>query len=237
MSLHHPHGSLANNCIAHWKNGQDRVWLPPDACRGAFGGGADLRIRSPTSDAPGEVGRRFGRVTNDYVAEVAAIAKQVGTAPVKLLWTREDDIRHDMYRPAGYHYLKGGVDGSGKLVAWRNHFVTFGEGDRYAGAATIRAIEFPALFAPNYEFGDSKIPLGVPTGALRAPGSHAFSFVFQSFIDELAHAAGKDPVQFRLDLRPTRRIRLRSAARRFNASRMIGVLSWCREEQLERAAA
>ena len=198
-----PHMPLEpQNCTAHYRDGKVVLWAPTQNP----GPGAKLvatTLGIPESDVTvnmTRIGGGFGRrLRNDYMAEAAWISKQIG-APVKLLWNRQDDMQHDFYRPAGFHFFQGGLDHNGKLVAFRDHFVTVGRDGRPADSATMDAKEFPALLVANLEYGQSVLESGIPTGPLRAPRSNGMGFVFQSFLDELAHAAGRDPVEFRLAL-------------------------------------
>ena len=197
------HGTLEPmGTTASFKDGKVEMWTTsqtPGEGRGlvakALGIPADA-VTVHMIRAGGGFGRRL---MNDYMVEAAWLSKQVG-APVKLLWSREDDFTHDAYRAAGVHGLKAGLDANGKVVAWRQHLVTFGEGDDYPAGAEIDKTEFPSGRVPNYALYTSQMPLLLRTGWLRAPGANAICFVGQSFIDELAVAANRDPLDLQLEL-------------------------------------
>jgi isoquinoline 1-oxidoreductase beta subunit len=221
------------NSTAHFKDGKLEIWspsqIPSPAQAGAAAGVQAGDVLMHLVRAGGGFGRRLN---SDYDIEVAKIARMVSdervaagmpTVPVKLLWTREDDIHHDQYRPGGFHYFKAGIDGAGRMVAFRDYVAST--------ASVIPANEFPRGFVPNFRVSsDAVTPFSVPTGAMRAPSTNGVSFVMQSFIDEVAVAAGKDPLQYRLDLLanpvaggPA------GGGGGFNASRAAGVLAAVRE--------
>jgi isoquinoline 1-oxidoreductase beta subunit len=202
------------NTLAHVQGDRAEIWCPtqnPDAAARAVA----AIVGCPVGNVKVNIARMGGgfgrRYIAEFAAEAAAISKEVN-APVKLLWSREDDLQHDWYRPAGFAFLKGGVDASGKLIAWHNHFVSYGAmvtgrgGNTSLAAgdgANLNAGLFPARFVPNFRSVQSLMETNVPMGPWRNPGSNAFGFVTEGFVDELAHAAGKDPLQFRLDLLAT----------------------------------
>jgi isoquinoline 1-oxidoreductase beta subunit len=187
---------------AHWKDGKLEMWststLPANGRElvAKTLGIEESDITTHMVRSGGSFGRRL---QNDYLVEAAWIAKQID-APVKLLWSREDDITHDPFRPGGTVGLKGGLDAQGKLTAWRHHFVTFGDEKHSASGGGMGQDSYPAGFPPAYALYTSARPLMLRTGALRAPGDNAYCWVAQSFLDELATAAGRDPLEFQLEL-------------------------------------
>jgi isoquinoline 1-oxidoreductase beta subunit len=194
------------NCAAHYTNGKLELWVGTQTPQSAVSAIA-RQLNIPAENITlhlFKMGGGFGRrLYNNYVVEAAWIAKETGV-PVQLRWSREDETRQEIFRPGGFHFLKGGVDASGKLVAWRNHFVSFGQmgerGPQFAPSASMGATDFPARFVSDLSVGYTLMPFSQRTGALRAPGSNALAFVMQSFVDEMAHAAGADPLEFQLEI-------------------------------------
>ena len=227
------HGTLEpQNCTAHFKDGKIEIWSTSQIPQPGRTAVAQL-LKLNENDVTVHIvrgGGGFGRrAYNDIMLDAAWISKQVN-APVKLLWSREDDIQHDYYRCGGFQFMKGAVDNSGKLVAWHDHFVAYGEGNNFAHDGGFQPGEFPARFVPNYRVQSSVMGLGLKTGALRAPYSNSTAWVIQSFIDELAHAAGKDPLQFRLDLLAGTPLPLGQREQGLDAARMTGVVKLVAEK-------
>jgi len=208
------------NCLVHVQGDRAEIWAPtqnPDGARKLASqvlGIAAEKIQVTITRIGGGFGRRLD---SDPVAEAAVISQRLG-APVKLTWNRTDDLQHDHYRPGGFHFLKGAVDADGSLSAWRSHHVSFG--------SNLGADDYPARFVPNYLLLNSKLENGVPQGPWRAPGSCTYAWMICCFLDELAHAAGRDPVEFNLALLGDRDLvpGTGERGRPYNAARMRNVV-------------
>ncbi|MFQ5865072.1 MAG: molybdopterin cofactor-binding domain-containing protein [bacterium] len=194
------------NYIADVRNDRCEIWGPTQVPGSAQG------LATSVTGIPAKaikvhltrIGGGFGRrLMADYAAEAAYISKAVG-APIQVVWTREDDIQHDYYRPASYHRLRAGLNEKGDLIAWHIHLASTSR-YKFRGSSPPEKTEifpdgFPAGFIQNVRMEYSPALTNVPTGAWRAPGHNANAFVDQSFLDEIAHAAGKDALELRLQL-------------------------------------
>lgn len=188
---------------ALFKDGKIEIWSPAQIPQGGEAGAAVIAGVSPENSIlhMTRIGGGFGRkLANDYVFEAAAIARRMEGRPVKLQWTREDDFSYDFFRPGGLHAMKGGLDADGKLIAWQDHFFTVtGNGQGPMTSADMGPNIFPMDLVPNLKLSQTMYQNGIPTGPMRAPGSNALAHPIQSFLHELAVAAGKDHVQFLLE--------------------------------------
>jgi isoquinoline 1-oxidoreductase beta subunit len=206
-SYYYPFVAHANmepqNCTAHYReSGQLELWAPTQNPKNG------RALISKTLDIPEDrihvnmirYGGGFGRrLRNEFMAEAAWISREI-RQPVQVQWTREDDIRHDYYRPAAWHHFKAGVDDEGRMIAFDHHFITFGASGKTANGANLSPKHYPAGLVPNFRLRQSLIDINVPTGPWRSPGHSAYCWPYQSFFDEVALAAGRDPLDFRLDM-------------------------------------
>ena len=181
------------NCTAHLRDGRCDVWVPTQAQGSAqeiaawAAGLPREAVRVHTTFLGGGFGRRLEQ---DVVEEAVRIAKHV-KKPVQVFWTREDDMRHDHYRPAHHARLRAALDTHGRPLAW---FM------RIAGPPlALDGVDVPYAF-PSIREEHVTVELGVPCGPWRSVGSSQNAFVIESFVDELAHVAGADPFVFRRDL-------------------------------------
>lgn len=190
------------NCTAHVQGGAITFWVPTQMPTSALPlvartlGFAPEQITIHLTRIGGGFGRRL---INDYMCEAGQIARRVDR-PVQLVWTREDDMTHDFYRPGGFHSFKGAIDANGRISAVQDHFITFEAGGRPVSGGAMTGGEMPGPFVPNFRLTQTRLPMGQPCGPWRAPGSNSFAFVTQCFIHELAVAAGRDHLEVLLEL-------------------------------------
>ncbi|HEX4545952.1 MAG TPA: xanthine dehydrogenase family protein molybdopterin-binding subunit [Candidatus Acidoferrum sp.] len=197
------------NCTVHIGPDSAEAWVPTQAPQWA------QQIIAKTAGLPPEkvtvhttlMGGGFGRrYQADFVMEAAQVAKVSGK-PVMVFWTREDDMQHGFYRPASYHHFAGALDAKGNLAAWK-HFQTStsieamwsAKGSENPEKSEFATAAFIPYQTPNYRIEYTLAKSAVPRAWWRSVEHSTSGFVVESFVDELAAAAGADPLEFRLRL-------------------------------------
>jgi isoquinoline 1-oxidoreductase beta subunit len=214
------------NTVAWFKDGAVELWAPmqlPDAALvGAAAGLPADKVKLNQMRVGGGFGRRL---MNDFVCEAAYLSRRV-EGPVKVVWTREDDMRHDAYRVGGFMAYKAAVDAQGRLTAFDAHMVSFKDiaSGKVSKGGGFSPNEFPAEYVDDYRATQSLLPLATPVVFWRAPGASTMAWVQQSFLHEIAVAAGRDHVEFLLELFGRRAGQVAPPANGLDPDRAIGVI-------------
>jgi isoquinoline 1-oxidoreductase beta subunit len=209
------------NCIAHVQADRCEIWASTQGQSAARQAGIDVthlpaeKVIVYTKFMGGGFGRR---AQPDYIAETVEVAKAAGV-PVQVTWTREDDMQHDLYRPASYGRFAAGLDADGWPVAFTARLVCppFGGSRNGVSGTAVEGVEDLQYGIPNMLVDYHPVDPGIPVSYWRSVGYSQNTFYAESFLDELAAAGGKDPVELR---------------RRFlaNAPRLLAVLNLAAEK-------
>ena len=228
-------------CTARVEGGKVEIWSPtqfPDWAAGATASALGISGSNVTVHIP-LLGGGFGRRINpDFTVETALVARQV-SGPVQVFWTREDDLRHGFYRPCAMHRLDAALAPDGFPLAWRHRMstpaisATYGPSEEGYGGSEGDGAGNMAYRVPNRSLEYTLLESGVPRGWWRAVHTTHATFAVESFIDELAEAAGRDPLEYRLaliDSVPVGRPSIGSREFPFSPDRLKGVLRLAAEK-------
>ena len=220
------------NCTVHFKKGNGsqpdtmELWIPsqfPGQVKEIAENMLGVKKENVKVN-PTRMGGGFGRrAVHDFASEAMAISHRAGV-PVKLTWTRTDDIHNDFFRVGGFQNMKAAVDQNGKLAAWNQHYIGFAKEGKPVIGSGLRGNEFSMVALDNARVSQTMMPVQTPCGAWRAPGSNTNAFVEQSFLHELSVLAKKDHVDFLLELMGTRRWTKEGNVNALNTGRAIDVI-------------
>ena len=220
------------NCTVHFKKGNSsqpdtmELWIPsqfPGQVKEIAENMLGVKKENVKVN-PTRMGGGFGRrAVHDFASEAMAISHRAGM-PVKLTWTRTDDIHNDFFRVGGFQNMKAAIDQNGKLAAWNQHYIGFAKEGKPVIGSGLRGNEFSMVALDNARVSQTMMPVQTPCGAWRAPGSNTNAFVEQSFLHELSVLANKDHVEFLLELMGTRRWTKEGNVNALNTGRAIDVI-------------